>query len=299
MQLIRFATALFCLTALFACSEWELTKESAETDPIAVGEAAENSPRLYVFDCGRLDYTDITLFGISNRDTPVREHFVPCYMVEHKGKRMLWDAGLPLSAAGKGEIVLMKEGNAQVSMTYTSSLLDQLSNMHLTPEHFDYLALSHIHFDHAGAANAFKTAIWIIQEVEHTAAFAVGDDDPVFDKSLYRELADSETRLINGDHDIFGDGAVKIIFAPGHTPGHQLLLVNLKKTGPIVLSGDLYHFRVTRTLKATPLYNTDRQETVRSMEKVEQLLVDTGATLWIGHDMALAKTLNLAPAYYD
>ena len=122
---------------------------------------------------------------------------------------------------------------------------------------------------------------------------------PVFDASLYNGLADSTTRKLAGDYDVFGDGRVEILSLPGHTPGHQALYVELTNTGPIVLSGDLYHFRASRERRTTPVFNTDRGQTLASMARLEALLVERGATLWIEHDLALANTLKRAPDFHD
>jgi len=92
---------------------------------------------------------------------------------------------------------------------------------------------------------------------------------------------------------------VKLIYTPGHTPGHQVLLITLENTGPVLLSGDLYHTCANRSLRRAPTFNYDAQQTLESMEMIEQLLVATGATLWIEHDKALADTLKKAPQYYD
>ncbi len=98
---------------------------------------------------------------------------------------------------------------------------------------------------------------------------------------------------------MFGDGSVVLVSAPGHTPGHQVLLLRLENFGPLILSGDLYHFRKNRELRRVPLFNTDAQQTLESMTKVEALIVAEGATLWIEHDQALADTLNKTPRFYD
>ena len=155
-----------------------------------------------------------------------------------------------------------------------------------------------MHFDHVGSANLFSGSTLLIQETEYKAAF--GDElISVFDPSLYSDLADSEVKLLEGDHDVFGDGSVTIVSAPGHTAGHQVLLVRLTNFGPLVLSGDLYHFEASRRLRRTPDFNFDKQQTLESMDKVEALLEQTGAVFWIEHNKALADTLNLAPAFYD
>jgi len=257
---------------------------------------ASQSPKLYVMDCGYLSFPDVSPFGISNKDTPVREMFVPCYLISHKGKTMLWDAGLPVALVGQGDVPM--EGAPGASMRYDRSVVDQLADIGLKPSDVDYLALSHLHFDHAGAANLFADSTWLVQRAEHAAGFAE-KINPVFNRALYAKLENAETKLLDGDHDVFGDGKVQIISTPGHTPGHQILYLEMAETGRLVLSGDLYHFRVSKAKKATPVFNTSRAETLRSMGKAEALLERTGATLWIEHDMKLARTLKKAPDFYQ
>jgi len=106
-------------------------------------------------------------------------------------------------------------------------------------------------------------------------------------------------KVLDDDFDIFGDGKVQIINAPGHTPGHQVLYLELENLGPLILSGDLYHTQVNRSEKRVPIINVDVDQTRKSMDKVEKLIAETGAALWIEHDLALFKTLETAPAYYD
>ena len=91
---------------------------------------------------------------------------------------------------------------------------------------------------------------------------------------------------LNGDHDVFGDGRVRILSLPGHTPGHQGLFVDLEHEGPVVLSGDLYHFRLSREERIVPTFNVDAEATLRSMDRLEAFLLEAGATLWIEHDLA-------------
>lgn len=254
------------------------------------------APKLAVFDCGRLDYQSIQSFGLSDSDTPVREMFVPCYLIEHQGKRLIWDAGLPLLAVGKGEIEAAPE--LGITMQYQRSLLDQLSGLGLQPDDVDYLAMSHVHFDHAGAANAFKNSIWIMQRPEYQLAKNNPAKIPGADPRLFSEIANVDVLLLEGDYDLFGDGKVKIISTPGHTVGHQVLFIELKQLGPILLSGDLFHFRATRRLSSVPVFNYNHDQTLDSMRRIEKLIKETGAALWIEHDMELAKTLRKSPYFY-
>ena len=183
-------------------------------------------------------------------------------------------------------------------MELARSLPEQLAELELTPADIEQVAFSHMHFDHVGSANLFSGSTLLIQKPEFKAAF--GDDlISVFDPTLYADLADSKRRLLTGDHDVFGDGSVIIVSASGHTVGHQVLALKLTNFGPLILSGDLYHFVASRKLRRTPDFNFDKTQTLESMDKVEALVEETGATFWIEHDKALADTLKLAPAFYD
>ena len=117
----------------------------------------------------------------------------------------------------------------------------------------------------------------------------------------FSALKNSKTVLLDGDHDVFGDGSVVIISTPGHTPGHQSLFVKLPKTGAIVLSGDLYHYPAERTLKDfTPFANLGNAEKeTASKAKIEALLKEKKATLWIQHDILAYAQLKKSPAYYE
>jgi len=261
---------------------------------LAALPATAANVRLTVFDCGIIHVYDVRTFSLTNEETTVRELFVPCYLIEHPDGRLLWDAGLPLRMVGQGLI----ESPPDMAMAYETSLIDQLAELSLSPDDIDFAAYSHMHFDHVGAANAFSSAKLLIQDTEYQAAF-VEKDNPYFQPDLYEELVDSEKEILSGDYDVFGDGSVVIISAPGHTPGHQVLLLKLDNFGPLILSGDLYHFRKSRELRRAPQFNVDAEQTFRSMDKVEALIKAEGATFWIEHDKALADTLDLAPAYYD
>jgi N-acyl homoserine lactone hydrolase len=255
-----------------------------------------SSPRLYVMDCGYVNLSEVSGFGLSNEDTSVREMFVPCYLIQHKGKSMLWDAGLPLAMVGAGKVKI--DTMAGAYLQYDVSLIDQLAAIGITPEQVDYIALSHLHFDHVGAANLFAGSTWLVQRSEHEAAF--GETAfAAFRPEFYSALQTAQTKLLDGDYDVFGDGKVKLISAPGHTPGHMVLALDMKQTGKLVLSGDLYHFQKSRVLKSVPLFNHSAGNTLEAMDKVEALIKETGATLWIEHDMELARTLKKAPDFYQ
>ena len=98
---------------------------------------------------------------------------------------------------------------------------------------------------------------------------------------------------------MFGDGTVVLKSAPGHTPGHQVLFVKLAKTGPVVVSGDLYHYPEERTLNRIPTFDADEKQTAASRAALDVFLKQTGAQLWIQHDFIANAKLKKAPGYYE
>ena len=90
-----------------------------------------------------------------------------------------------------------------------------------------------------------------------------------------------------------------IISTPGHTPGHQSLLVKLPKTGAILLSGDAIHSRSNWDNRRVPSINFDRDKTMASMQRIADVMAKESAQLWINHDKAQRETLKMAPRYYD
>jgi len=115
-------------------------------------------------------------------------------------------------------------------------LLPQLAAFGYRPENITYIAFSHYHFDHTANANAFAGSTWLVHAAERDAMFAASNKD----QSAYNRLRNSKTVILpNSDYDVFGDGTVVIKYAPGHTPGHQVLALKLPKTGPVLIAGDL------------------------------------------------------------
>ena len=140
---------------------------------------------------------------------------VPCYLIEHAEGSLLWDAGLSDAPRRRGREPAVERSVA----TVTTTLRAQLAELGYEPADVTYIAMSHLHYDHAGNANDFAASTWLVQRPEHEAAFS---EDPAaysFDPQYYGALETSETLILEGDHDVFGDGAVVIKSAPGHTPG--------------------------------------------------------------------------------
>jgi glyoxylase-like metal-dependent hydrolase (beta-lactamase superfamily II) len=162
-----------------------------------------------------------------------------------------------------------------------------------------YLALSHYHYDHTANANQFANATWLVRREERDAMFAP-KAPAVTQPSTYSALRRSKTVIIKTDeYDVFGDGSVVIKSAPGHTPGHQMLYLKLAHTGPVLLSGDLYHYPEERALDRVPTFEFDAKKTRATRIVTEAFLKKSGAQVWIQHDFRANAKLKKAPEYYD
>jgi glyoxylase-like metal-dependent hydrolase (beta-lactamase superfamily II) len=220
----------------------------------------------------------------------------------HPRGTLLWDTGvIP-------DEMVQPSGTTDFRATVKKTLKGQLAEIGYKPSDITYLALSHNHYDHSANSNEFAGSTWLVQKTEREVMFN-GSKRPGSANSpsnetaaaRYAALKDAKTKLLDGDYDVFGDGTVVIISTPGHTPGHQSLFVKLAKTGPILLSGDLYHYPAERTMKGfTPFsgLGTPAAEEA-SKAKVEALLKEKKATLWIQHDIIADAKLKKSPAYYE
>jgi N-acyl homoserine lactone hydrolase len=181
----------------------------------------------------------------------------------------------------------------------TKTLKSQLAAVGYAPKDITYFGLSHYHADHTANANDFAGATWLVQQPERDAMFA--EKGPaITQRAQYIALKDSQTKILNGeDYDVFGDGTVVVKAAYGHTPGHQVLYVKLAKTGPILLTGDLYHYQAERHTDKTPTFEFNRDQSLASRAEMEAFVKKTGAQLWIEHDLANFNKQKKAPAYYE
>jgi len=254
-----------------------------------------SSVRLYVFDCGRLDILDITPYQLTKADIATNVMSVPCFLVAHPKGTLMWDVGVVpdrLIATGK-------PGTLRGYATATKKLETQLNDVGHAPSDITYLSFSHFHWDHVGNANLFAGARWLVRKVERDMMFS-DPPSPRTEPAHFSALRNSRTTLITtADYDVFGDGKVVIKSAPGHSPGHQVLFVNLANSGPVLLSGDLYHYPEERTLKKVPTTEFDREQSTASRAAVETFLTRAHAQLWIQHDFNANSKLKKSPRYYD
>ena len=252
---------------------------------LATPAAAQTVDRLYIMDCGHNAATDQSRWSPGVNVGKPLELSDNCYLMKHGAQWLLWDTGYPDAVAEKP--VTGPTGTA----TRPKKLADQLAEIGVKPGDVTFVAVSHTHGDHVGNVDMFPASTLLIQKAEVDWAFAEGKRPP-FSK-------DRPIKPLSGDLDVFGDGSVIVLSTPGHTPGHQSLLVRLPKTGYVVLTGDLAHFKDNWDNDRVPSMNTDAQQTHASRAKVLQLLTDKKAQLWINHDKPTSTGQKHSPQFYD
>jgi glyoxylase-like metal-dependent hydrolase (beta-lactamase superfamily II) len=236
--------------------------------PASAQPAAEVT--LTRLDCGN-GFNDQRRFSDTFAYTDPRVPFTfSCYVIRHGNDYLVWDTGyLPGSNPNAPRI----------------TLLEQLAQMQVRPEQVKYVGISHFHADHTGQLGSLPNATLLIGEREWAALTAA--------KPMAGANVAGFTHWISGggkvepqaaDMDVFGDGTVVILRTPGHTPGHQALLVRLKEKGVVILSGDAAHFHENYDNDGVPSFNYDRADTVASIERLKQIQKNLNATVIIQHD---------------
>jgi len=255
----------------------------------ASAQAKSGIDKLYILNCGEGMAGDVSRWspGVDvGKSQPMSEN---CYLIHHAQGWLLWDTGI------SDAIAAMPNGQAPadpraIYWHLPKTLASQLEALKVKPADIKYLGISHSHPDHTGNAELFPQAMLLVQKAEYDWPSPPG---------VERFKPGHPVTKLEGDHDIFGDGSATIISTPGHTPGHQSLLVKLPKTGAILLSGDAVHFKSNWDNRRVPSINADKDKTLASMQRIADVLAKEQAQLWINHDKAQRDTLKMAPAFYE
>jgi len=266
------------------------------------GGTAARGLRLYVFDGGVLE-SDPGRYELTAKDVGTTQLSIAAFLVVHPRGVLMWDSGAVTDAdwkpTGKPTVQQLTLSDGQMrQVTIEKSLQSQLAASGFKAADVTHLALSHYHWDHTANANVFAHATWLVRQEERDAMF--GPTQGTSRPGTFSALKNSKTTIVKDeDHDVFGDGTVVLKRAAGHTPGHQVLFLKLPRTGNLMLSGDLYHYRAERTLGKLPTFEFNKEQTAAARKVIEAFLTKTGAQLWIQHELDAHRKLKKAPDYYD
>jgi len=203
-----------------------------------------------------------------------------CYLIGHGSDYLIWDTGNPVGTTATAP---------------KTSLIDLLGQLEISPSQVKYVAISHYHGDHTGQARQFPQATLLIGKGDWDV---VTDPKPAtpMDAAIFAPWTTGGGKVepVVGDRDVFGDGSVIMLSTPGHTPGHHSLLVKLKQTGNVLITGDLAHFRENYVGNGVPTFNTDRAQTIASLDRFKKLATNLKATVIIQHDQ---RDVGKLPAF--
>lgn len=250
--------------------------------------ASQGTPAATPLQLWRLDCGDFVMkrFGAWFSDTfqypaGARPLVGSCYLIRNGQQYMLWDTGLT------DELVGRSFDTPDQTMTVKRSLLDQPKQIGATPAQVGIVGIGHYHADHTGQARHFPHARLLIGEGDWEA-LKTGTTDGL--KMPQEHLAQwlngsGKAEPVARDFDVFGDGKVIMLAMPGHTPGHSALAVRLA-SGPVLLSGDQYHFTEAVANRGVPSFNTSRADTLASHDRFDRIAANVKAKVIIQHEPA-------------
>lgn len=256
--------------------------------------------RIYALHCGG-DLSDWATFDPFDERVGTKAYnpyFM--YLVRHPQGNLLFDSGVhpqlrtdPVARLGPAAAAF------QVQMTEADTVPGRLASIGMTPSDVDIVVQSHLHFDHAGGLEWLKHAPILVQREELGFAF----DPPVYQELIYVH-ADFDHGLnwqeLDGDHDVFGDGRLTILSTPGHTRGHQSLMVKLGSGQTVILLADAAYLLQKMRERALPAVVWSPDAMIASWERVEALEREHDATLYTTHDLDFRDRMKLAPeAWYE
>ncbi|MFA6817210.1 MAG: MBL fold metallo-hydrolase [Lentisphaeria bacterium] len=233
--------------------------------------------KLYMFQCGTIRTKKHLLVAgpVAKQDFVVP---VPFFLIKHPKGTVLFDTGQPMSA-----VHCAATGNYIPVMTADDYISNQLKKIGLKTTDITHIVLSHLHSDHAGGIEAFSDVVCYIQKAE-------------LNKDIINKYP-LRWHILTGDYDVFGDGKIQIIFTPGHSLGHQSLLLKLEETGNVLLTADAIYTEEILKHNVMPGVFQNRDASVRTIEKIRQMY-RKGVMVISGHDPQAWGKYKLAPAYY-
>jgi glyoxylase-like metal-dependent hydrolase (beta-lactamase superfamily II) len=255
--------------------------------------------KLYALHCGG-DMMDMALFDPFDANTG-RKVYNPyfVYVITHPQGTVLFDSGAHPDLGSDPESRL---GAAAADFDMRISPADQieqrLAAVGMTPRDIDVVVQSHLHFDHAGGLAWLTHATVIVQRDE----LEFGRHPPVYQELIYIQAdfsMDLDWLEIDGDHDLFGDGRVLAISTPGHTRGHQSLLVRLEGETIFLLADAAYLVEKMRS-RSLPGILWSPDAVIASWERIEEIERSEHARLITTHALDFETSVKLAPqSWYE
>lgn len=227
---------------------------------------------------------------------------VPFFLIEHPEGYVLYDTGNAYETINNkhehwGDVVAAYDP----VMTEDEWVVNAIQKVGVKPEDIKYVILSHLHLDHAGGVGHFPNARYVVQRKE--LHFAYVPDFYMKGAYIRKDFdKDVDWMILEGDKepqfDLFRDGKIIIHFTPGHTSGHQSVLLSLKNTGSMLLAADSCYTTENLDEDILPGLVAEPVETVKTIEKF-RIMRAQGVKVITGHDPVAWETFKKAPEFYD
>ncbi len=206
-----------------------------------------------------------------------------CYLIRHGDEYMVWDTGFAPGSNPNAPKV---------------GIVERLAEVKVRPEQVKYVGISHFHADHTGQLAPFANATLLIGKGDWDGITAIPPMQGA-NEAGFKDWMGANARKVEAltlDKDVWGDGTVRVIRTPGHTPGHSSLLVRVSSGKNFLLSGDAAHFHENYESNGVPAFNYDRAQTVASLERMKKVAANLNATVIIQHDLRDIGKLPAFPA---
>jgi glyoxylase-like metal-dependent hydrolase (beta-lactamase superfamily II) len=219
---------------------------------------------------------------------------IPSYLIEHPKGMALFDTGMHPDCQHdpRGRVGARIAGLFEFDFQPGEEVGARLAALGRDPAKIDLIINSHFHFDHVGGNALIPNATMLVQRREWDAGM---DPDIAAKRGFNPRDFDlgHKLRLVDGEHDVFGDGSVVCLPTHGHTPGHQSLKLRLA-TGDIVLAADSCYFCRTLRERRLPRFVHDREAMLVSLDRLAALET-RGTRIFFGHDPEFWQTVPQAP----
>lgn len=247
--------------------------------------------KVYALECGWLSAPAAAFIDGAEGAMKVP---VPAYFIDHPKGRAVFDTGMPamLRTDPKAAIGGFLSQVFTADMPPEADIDRQLQRIDVDPASIDYIINSHLHFDHCAGNALLPNARIVVQKREAEAARGEGPPPEGFDPNTM--LDGRDVREVDGEFDLFGDGAAVLLPTYGHTAGHQSLKLACDG-GETVLAGDCCYFHRTLTDMKLPGFGHDPDEQRRSIRRLKAM-ADRGVRIIAGHDPEQWAAMPHAPA---
>ena len=277
-----------------------------------VASASGASPegmRLYVFSSGWLtiDKSALQTGGTGKITVPVA-----FFLIKHPKGNVLFETGnndkVITDPSYWGPLAEMLSPESRKPDLAIDLQLDKAG---VKPSDINYVILGHMHLDHAGNVGKFPGATIVYQRDEIVNAFwpkpgfgccYITADFAMLRNDVGQNTPNKQKVIeLNGDLDLFGDGSIYIHRNVGHTPGSQMAVVRLPKTGPVVLTSDTCYLmdNLQKDILPSVALAYDPAGILNGYAWVKHLMSAEGADVIFAHDAETFKKHKQAPEYYE